>query len=269
VRTHGLGAGESPDVTDPIYNRIGLTYTSTRRPDPRIAAAIRAALGDARTVLNVGAGAGAYEPTDLAVIAVEPSAVMIAQRSADAAPVIQASAEELPFDDASFDAVMASLSDHHWSDRAAGLRELSRVARHRVVIFNADPAEHELFWMNGYYMPWFGNYVPARYLEPGLWRDELAELLGGALSFIPVPIPHDCSDGFYCAYWRRPEAYLDPVMRDGISVFHKAPPEAVAQAVTRLGDDLASGAWQARHRDLLNREELHLGYYLVVAESSD
>ncbi len=264
----GLGAD--------LYDRIGGTYTSTRRPDPRIAAVIWDALGDARTVLNVGAGAGNYEPTDREagfgrrlrrrlVVALEPSPVMIAQRPAGAARVVQGHAEELPFEDGSFDAVMAVLSDHHWSDRARGLRELRRVAGRRVVLFNANPGEADLFWLTTEYLPEFLELIPPRYREPGVWEQELRSILGD-IELIPVPIPHDCTDGFYGAYWRRPEAYLDPTVRAGISVFAQLSSGAVDRALERLAADLESGRWRNKHRSLLAASELHLGYYVIVAE---
>lgn len=253
-------------VARALYDGIGRTYVSTRQPDLRIAAAIWKGFGDAETVLNVGSGAGSYEPAHLQVTALEPSDVMIAQRPAGAAPVIRGSAEDLPFADNSFDVACAILSDHHWTDRAQGLRELRRVARRKVVLFNADPAEFDLFWMNRDYLPWFGAYLlPDAYRVPGFWRNELKRLLG-RIELTPVPIPHDCVDGFYGAYWRRPEAYLDPVVRDGISVFAKLPGPKVASAIDQLNHDLASGAWHRRHSDLVGLDALHLGYYVAVAE---
>jgi SAM-dependent methyltransferase len=248
-----------------VYDRIGRTYASTRRPDPRIAAAIWDALGDARTVLNVGAGAGNYEPSDRELVALEPSPVMIAQRPPGSARVVAGRAEELPFEDDSFDAVMAVLSDHHWSDRRRGLRELRRVARGRVVLFNANPAQADLFWLTTEYLPVFGDLIPPRYREPGAWKRELRSTLG-EVELIPVPVPHDCTDGFYGAYWRRPEAYLDPVVRAGISVFAQLSSGAVDRAIEALSADLETGRWQERHRELLTMDELHLGYYVIVAE---
>ena len=247
------------------YDRIGRTYTATRRPDPRIAGAIRAALGDARSVLNVGAGTGNYEPRDRELIALEPSPVMIAQRPAGLAPAVQGRAEDLPFEDGSFDAVMAILSDHHWSDRRRGLTELSRVARRRVVLFNANPAEAELFWLTTEYLPEFLELLPPRYRRAGAWSDELGEILG-EVELIPVPVPHDCTDGFYGAYWRRPEAYLDPTVRAGISVFAQLSSRAVVRATDALREDLETGRWHKRHSELLTTDELHLGYYVVTAE---
>ncbi|HEX6654000.1 MAG TPA: class I SAM-dependent methyltransferase, partial [Thermoleophilaceae bacterium] len=162
--------------------------------------------------MNVGAGAGSYEPEDLDVVAVEPSEVMIAQRPEGAAPVVRAVAEELPFEDGSFDAAMAVLSDHHWADHDRGLAELRRVAR-RVVLFTWDPATVHDAWLVREYLPGFERLVPR-----GFRLEHTAEALGGA-RIEPVPIPHDCVDGFLHAYWRRPHAYLDPQVRAGISVF--------------------------------------------------
>jgi len=254
-------------VTPELYDSLGRTYTSTRHADPRIAAAIWAALGDARTVLNVGAGAGSYEPADREVVALEPSPVMIAQRSASAARVVQGHAEELPFEDGSFDAVMAVLSDHHWTDRDRGLRELRRVARRRVVLFNANPGEFELFWLTAEYLRDALELIPPRYRSPGAWEQRLRAALG-RVEFSPVPVPCDCTDGFYGAYWRRPDAYLDPNVRAGISVFAQLSSGAVRRAVDALGADLDTGRWHERHRELLTMDELHLGYYLVTAEST-
>jgi SAM-dependent methyltransferase len=250
----------------PLYDRIGRTYATTRVPDPRLAAAIRAAIGeDARTLVNVGAGSGAYEPTDLDVVAIEPSPTMTAQRTPRAnVRVVEASAERLPLADHSVDVALAVLSDHHWTDRAAGLRELARVAARRVVLVNDEPDEARRFWLTDEYLTGFLDLIPARYREtPGLWRSELAEAFGAPIEVRPLPIPHDCSDGFYRAYWRRPHAYLDPTVRDNISVFHRVPHE---DAMARLARDLDSGAWQARHADLLQQETLDTGTRLVVAE---
>jgi SAM-dependent methyltransferase len=248
-----------------LYDRIGSGYARTRRPDRRLEQAIWAALGDAETVLNVGAGAGGYEPTDREVTALEPSEVMIAQRPPGAAPVVPGRAEELPFGDDAFDAVMAVLSDHHWSDRRRGLGELRRVARKRVVLFSAIPAEADRFWMTTEYLPEFLGLIPARYHRPGTWEDELRTTLG-PVDLTPFPVPHDCTDGFYGAHWRRPEAFLDAEVRRGISVFSQLSSAAVDRAIDSLGADLETGRWQERHRELLKLDELHLGYYLITAE---
>jgi SAM-dependent methyltransferase len=239
------------------YDAIGRSYLATRGEDPRIAAAIAAALGDARTVLNVGAGTGSYEPRDRAVTAVEPSAVMRAQRPPGAAPCVDARAEALPFEDSTFDAAMAVLSDHHWEDRLAGLRELRRVAR-RAVVFQWDPAYRDAFWLLRDHLP-----SCARGLE-GTFAAARAAL--GATREFPVPIPHDCRDGFLSAYWRRPGAYLDPVVRANISVFAMLPAAEVDAMVASLRAELESGAWAERNADLLEREEFDLGYRILVAE---
>jgi SAM-dependent methyltransferase len=248
-----------------LYDRIGGTYTATRRPDPRIAAAIWEGLGDARTVLNVGAGAGSYEPADRDLVALEPSPVMIAQRPRTAAPVVRGRAEELPFPDGAFDAVMAVLSDHHWTDRRRGLQELRRVARHRVVLFNANPGEADLFWLTTEYLPEFLELIPPRYRRPGVWRDELETALG-EVELTPVPVPHDCTDGFYGAFWQRPEAYLLPEVRAGMSVFAQLSSGAADRAIDALAADLETGRWHHNHRSLLTASEFHLGYYIIIAE---
>jgi SAM-dependent methyltransferase len=235
-------------------------YTSVRQEDPRLAARIRAALGDARSVVNVGAGAGSYEPADLDVTAVEPSAVMRAQRPPGSAPAVDARAEALPFADDSFDAAMAVLSDHHWEDHARGLAELRRVARHRVVVFTWDPRSLADSWLVRDYLPEFARLVP-----PGYSLDEMLAALGGG-RIESVPIPHDCRDGFLHAYWRRPRAYLDPAVRAGISVCQLLEPDEVAQAIARLEADLDSGEWERRNGALLDLEELDLGYRIVVTE---
>lgn len=251
----------------PLYDRIGRTYATTRVPDPRLAAAIRAAIGDdARTLVNVGAGAGAYEPDDLEqVVAVEPSPTMRAQRSRRAnVRVVDGTAERLPLDDDEVDVALTVFSDHHWTDRAAGLREMARVAARRVVLVNTDPDTFDAFWLTREYLPATHDLVPARYRDaPGLWRTELQRLLGGRVTVTPLPVPHDCADGFYSAYWRRPEAYLDPAIRDNISVFHLVDHE---DGIARLADDLATGAWHARHERLLRQETLDVGVRIVVAE---
>jgi SAM-dependent methyltransferase len=241
-----------------LYDTIGPGYRAHRRPDPRVAAAIAGALGEAATVVNVGAGAGSYEPADRAVVAVEPSPAMIAQRAAGSAPVVQASATHLPFGDAAFDAALAVLTVHHWPDRPRGLAELARVARARVVLLTWDPATPG-FWLVDEYFPEI--WAIDRPIFP-----TLADLRGalGAIEVRPLPVPHDCTDGFLGAYWRRPEAYLDPGVRGAISTFTKL--RDVGPGLARLRRDLADGTWRRRHADLLERTELDLGYRLVVAE---
>lgn len=242
------------------YDAIGHDYRNHRVPDPRIARAISDALGDARSVLNVGAGAGSYEPVDRDVIAVEPSAVMIAQRPPGAAPAVQASAESLPFAGTSFDACLAVLTMHHWSDRAAGIAEMLRVARSRVVILTWD-TDHPDFWL-------YNDYFPdALDLDRSIFppMNELCSALGGTAAHVAVqalPIPHDCTDGFFGAYWRRPAMYLDPGARSAISTFSRI--GDVEPRIARLGEDIASGHWAARNAGLLDRDDLDVGYRLVT-----
>ena len=245
----------------PVYDQIGRRYARTRQPDPRVAAAIAGALGDARTVVNVGAGAGGYEPADRQVVAVEPSGTMIAQRPSRAAPCIQGIAEQLPFRDRSFDTSLGVLTIHHWADQAAGLRELRRVARHRVVLVTWEPGGFDGFWLTTEYFPEIIDLDRPRF-------PPVAALAGslGAIRAIPIPVPHDCQDGFLGAFWRRPEAYLDPEVRNGISVFAQLAPEHVRPGLARLADDLRSGRWEARHGALHERDSLDVGYRLVVAE---
>jgi SAM-dependent methyltransferase len=243
-----------------LYDTIGATYTVTRRTEPRIAAQIWAALGDARTVLNVGAGTGSYEPTDRYVLAVEPSALMRSQRLPDAPPCLAGSAEHLPFDDQSFDTAMAVSSIHHWQDPIAGLREMRRVAR-RVVVFTHDTSDAgwgDRFWLTRDYLPEVTDLL--------VGRPSLTELAGAIEARVePVLIPWDCADGFFEAYWRRPEAYLDENVRRGISVWARVGPQAEQRAVRILSDDLASGRWAERNRDLTELDAAELGLRLLIA----
>ncbi|MET8576919.1 MerR family transcriptional regulator [Streptomyces sp. NPDC005012] len=243
-----------------LYEAIGSAYPATRHTEPRIAARVWEALGDARTVLNVGAGTGSYEPLDREVVAVEPSAVMRAQRPADAAPCVAATAENLPFADGSFDAAMAFSTVHHWHDPVAGLREMRRVAR-RVVVFTHDASDAgwlHRFWLTRDYLPEVARLVVGR---PAV--DELAGVIGARME--PVLVPWDCADGFFEAYWRRPEAYLEEHVRRAVSVWTRVGPEAERRAVDRLGEDLASGRWAERNRDLAGLDAAELGLRLLVA----
>ena len=243
-----------------LYDAIGGAYTATRRTEPRIAARAWDALGDARTVLNVGAGTGSYEPPDREVTAVEPSAVMRAQRPAGAAPCVAAAAEHLPFEDRSFDAAMAFNTVHHWQDPVAGLREMRRVAR-RVVVFTYDastPGWRDRFWLGRDYLPEFADLLVG---WPSL--ADMTGAIGGSAE--PVLVPWDCADGFFEAYWRRPEAYLDEQVRRAISVWTRVGPQAEQRAVDSLRADLASGRWAERNRDLVALDAAELGLRLLVA----
>jgi hypothetical protein len=240
-----------------LYDTIGATYTVTRRTEPQIAEQVWAALGDAQTVLNVGAGTGSYEPPGRDVTAVEPSAVMRAQRPAGAAPCVAATAESLPFEDQSFDAAMAFATIDHWQDPIAGLREMRRVAR-RVVAFTWDASAPDRFWLDRDYLPEFAGLWAGR---PSL--TELARAIGAWTE--PVLVPWDCTDGFYHAYWRRPGAYLDEHVRRGMSIWARIGQDAEQRAVRSLGTDLASGRWAERNRDLADLDMAELGLRLLIA----
>ena len=237
-----------------LYDTIGLNYANLRRPDPRIAQRIDAALGEAETVLNVGAGAGSYEPSGRDITAVEPSAEMIAQRPASDAVVIQGSAENLPFEDNFFDAAMAVLTIHHWSDQEKGVDEMRRVTSGKIVFLTYDPSVRN-FWLLDYFpalatpddekMPPIESY--------GRWL--------GPVSVSPVPIPHDCTDGFLAGYWRRPAAYLDERVRAAMSSFWAI--GDVAQGLKKLRSDLDNGEWERRYSHLVDLDALDCGYRLV------
>ena len=243
-----------------LYDTIGATYPVTRRTEPRIAAQIWAALGDAESVLNVGAGTGSYEPPDRAVTAVEPSALMRAKRPTGASPCVDSTADSLPFEDQPFDAAMAVSTMHHWPDPVAGLREMRRVARH-VVVYTFDGSEAawlQRFWLIRDYLPEIAKLF-ARW--PTL--TELAATIEARTE--PVLIPWDCADGFFEAYWRRPEAYLNDHVRRGMSVWTKLGHDVEQRAVRSLEHDLVSGRWTERNRDLLDLEAAELGLRLLIA----
>ena len=238
-----------------LYDTIGLNYADLRRPDRRIAEKIDLALGDALEVLNVGAGAGSYEPENRKITAIEPSIEMIKQRSDSDTIVVQGSAEELPFDDDAFDASMAVLTLHHWSNKDVGIREMQRVTKGAVVILTFDPYAK---WF------WLADYFPAleeldRWQMPQIekfkeWFDEpKVEVL---------PIPSDCTDGFLAAYWKRPEAYLDKRVRAAMSSFSAI--GDISDGVAKLTRELDSGEWHRRYSHLSDLDELDCGYRLIV-----
>lgn len=243
------------------YDTIGRGYATYRRPDPRIAATIRAALGDAKRVVNVGAGSGSYEPEDRFVVAVEPSSVMLAQRPPAAAPAVQGVAEALPLATDAVDGAMAVLTVHHWRDWRAGVAELRRVARGPVVVLTHDTEALLVrgFWLVRDYLPELGEHMGTG--MPDL--EELCALLDADARVLPVPA--DCVDGFLTSYWRRPERYLDPRARAAISTFHALRPERVEAAMEQLRADLDSGAWRERNAGLLERRAADFGYRLVVS----
>jgi SAM-dependent methyltransferase len=249
-------------VAEATYDRMGLGYSAVRRPEPRIMAQIEAALGDAESVLNVGAGTGSYEPAERDVTAVEPSRTMIEQRPPEAAPVVEAFAESLPFEDDRFDAAMALITVHHWSDARAGLAELVRVAR-RVLVLTFTPTPPTELWMARDYFPRILDFHE-RVMLP---IDELAAMLPGA-AVEPVPIPSRCSDGFWLAIWDRPEMHLDPDVRRASSSWYHMAQEEIDDGLAKLRADLESGRWDERNGHLRTQAELDVGLRLVTAELS-
>ena len=244
-----------------VYDRIGRSYQRTRREDPRIAVQIVDALGEAATVVNVGAGTGSYEPRGRNVVAVEPSAEMLRQRAGDAAPVVRGVAEALPFGDGTFDAALAVLTVHHWHDPSAGLREMRRVSRRQVVFFFEALHTHG-FWALDYFSE--ARELPSEVSPP----DE--ELLRSHLDVREIRtllVPNDCVDGFGAAFWSRPEAYLEPEVQAGMSWLALLPDEVRARGSHRLRDDLASGEWDRRHGHLRTESTFDGGYRLAVAGS--
>jgi SAM-dependent methyltransferase len=240
-----------------LYDRIGVTYADYRRPDSRIAEAILESLGRSDSVINVGAGSGSYEPVDRKVVAVEPSRTMIRQRSSKSAPVIQAVSSALPCRDGAFSASLAVLTIQHWRERLRGFDELARSARDRIVVLTWDPAA-DGFWLTNEYFPELLELD--REIFPPF--SELSRCLG-RIEVRPVPIPHDCRDGFLGAYWRRPAAYLDAGVRSAISSFSRI--SNLEDGLSRLANDLQSGEWQCRYGAIQSLQELDLGYRLVTA----
>ena len=244
-----------------LYDDIGTNYTRFRAEDPRIAAVIHAALGDAATVVNVGAGAGAYEPRDREVIAIEPSPVMIAQRPAGAAPALEGVAEALPLAAQSVDAAMGIFTIHHWDDLAAGLAEMRRVARKRIVLLTIDAEVNAQSWTLAEYFP-----------EAMRAEEEKMPTMGALEALLPgaeieaVPMPSRCQDEFTSALWDRPEMFLDPAVLRGSSLWHSLPPEVIERGQARLRADLESGRWDERHGHLRTLPELDIGLRLVREE---
>lgn len=238
------------------YDSIGINYSALRKPDARIAAIINNALGLAETVLNVGAGTGSYEPSDRKVMALEPSQEMISQRGQLAAPAIQGYADNLPFEDKSFDASMAILTIHHWPDKQKGLQEMRRVTRGPIVLLTFDPSHRGI---------WLTDYLPelVKLDEAQMPAISDYERWLGQIEVSPVLIPHDCTDGFLYAYWRRPAAYLDARIRTGSSSFWAI--ENVDQGLRKLSEDLESGEWERRYTDILSLDEIDAGYRLIIA----
>ncbi|HEX6688034.1 MAG TPA: methyltransferase domain-containing protein [Solirubrobacterales bacterium] len=248
-------------MTGAAYDRIGLGYSAVRRPEPQIAARIEAALGDAKSVLNVGAGTGSYEPAERAVTAIEPSQTMIAQRPPQSAPAIQGVAEDLPFDDESFDAAMAIITVQHWSDVGKGLAEMTRVARERVVVLTFEPVPDVELWMRDYFPAALDYHADAM---PSI--GELTAMLPGA-SVEPVPIPSGCADGFFLGIWDRPEMHLDPDVRRASSVWHRLAEDELERGLESLRADLESGRWDELHGHLRDQAALDVGLRLIGARA--
>jgi SAM-dependent methyltransferase len=252
----------SVEPTIPRYERIGRQYARTRREDPRLARTIWTALGGARTVVNVGAGTGLYEPRDRHVIAIEPSDVMAVQRPAELAPAIRASAGELPLRDQSVDAAMALLTVHHWdADQERGVRELRRVARDAVVVLTFDPDVSSAMWLMSDYLPEVAA-LDARIMPP---IDQVTRWLGGTTSVAVVPIARDTPDWTLGSFWAHPERVLDPVARDSTSGFARMSAEVVARVVDAVRRDLASGRWDERHGYLRGLDSFDAGLRMVVS----
>jgi SAM-dependent methyltransferase len=242
------------------YDEIGRSYATTRKEDPRIAAEIRAALGSGGSMVNVGAGTGNYEPVDRIVVAVEPSARMVAQREQRSRLVVRAVAERLPFPDRVFGAALALFTMQHWDDRRAGLRELRRVSLRQVVFFRQ--ATKVNLWMINY----FDDDAPReRQVSEG--DIDIVQDCLQVREVRPLLVPHDCSDGFGAAFWARPEAYLDPVVQASISELASLSDDARARWTARLATDLESGEWDRRHGHLRATTEYDVGYRLAIAES--
>lgn len=263
MREGSLGqAGQVTSAGD-RYDAIGRSYTTTRREDPPIAAAIRSALGGGGPVVNIGAGSGNYEPIDRDVVAVEPSMRMIDQRVGRRAPVVRGVAECLPFADNTFTVAMAVLTVHHWSDPAAGLREMARVADRQVVLF-FEPLRTHGFWLLEYFPA--ARSLPTEVDAPG------ERLLSAHLHLRevrPVLVPRDCRDGFGAAFWARPEAYLDPEVQAGISVLAMLTDSERGTGTAHLRADLDCGEWDRRHGHLRRQQAFDAGYRIAIADERD
>ena len=244
----------------PRYEAIGGTYARFRREDPRFRERIRSALGAARSVVNVGAGAGSYEPRDLHVVAIEPSDVMAAQRPRELVPAIRASAGALPLRDASVDAAMAILTLHHWDqDRERGVRELRRVARGPVVILTYDAEVSGRMWLMADYLPEVAALDHAIFPDP----EQIAAWLGGSVELETVPIPRDTPDWMLGSYWAHPERVLDADARAATSGFARMPAEVASRVVGAVAR--ADGSWDQRHGALRGLPHYDAGLRLIVA----
>lgn len=248
-------------MSAPAYDRIGVSYSAVRRAEPRFETAIWNALGDAGIVLNIGAGAGSYEPRDREVIAVEPSPVMIAQRPIDSAPAIQGVAESIPLGDKSVDATMGVFTMQHWNDVDRGLTEVLRVTRKRIVLLTLDLDVTAQMWLCSDYLPEIIEHDRQAFPTIAHLQAVLPDL-----QVETIAVPSDCTDGFCVALWSRPEAHLDPDVRRASSIWHLLPPAIVADGLDRLRRDLDSGKWDDRYGHLRARTALDIGLRLLKAE---
>jgi hypothetical protein len=239
-----------------LYEQLGQSYETVRQPDRRIARVVQAAIGDARSVVNVGAGTGSYEPSDRYVVAVEPSRAMRTRRPTSAAPCIDAGAEALPFDDASLDLAMAIYTDFHWANRLQGIVEMIRVARYSVVMLTVDSEAADSYWLIRDYFPSGAEtFAPLR---------ELLAAFPGDAEVSSVPIPDDCRDGFVQAFWKRPHDLLDATTRSSMALFAQLPEDELESGLRQLAADLQDGSWHTRNASLLNQPEADLGHRLVT-----
>lgn len=258
---HKLSADDSRDIVpSSVYDQIGTAYSHGRRTDPRWMTSIADALGDAESVIDVGAGTGSYEPPCSTVLAVEPSKQMLGQRGAHRAPAVQAVAEAIPVRSKAADVAMAVLTVHHWSDWRRGLAELRRIASRQLVLAY-DTRLHAGFWLTQEYIPEIAKLELAR---PS--ADDIADELGAG-SVTVLPVPWDFSDGVFPAYWRRPRAYLDEQVRRNCSALAQTDQRAVSRGIERLRSDLDAGRWQEQHADLLRLDEVDVGFRLIDASS--
>ncbi len=254
-----FGMRERP-AGDFNYEQLGIDYSAIRRPEPRFGALIRSAFDTSKSLLNVGAGAGSYEPDDMDVVAVEPSASMRAQRPSNLVRAIDATAENLPFEDNSFDASLASITVHQWSNLEAGLREMRRVTKGPVVFFTFEPLSLQKYWLSDY-APEMMSYESGR--MPGF--DLIESYLGGSIEIVPVPIPSDCVDGFAEAFYGRPEAFLDERVRRAQSAWGFVSRDVEVASVELLRTELENGSWDLKHGELRARSEYAGSLRLIIS----
>ncbi len=248
-------------TTSHAYDLIGRGYASGRRPDPRWAATISAALGPSTRIVNLGAGSGSYEPSDRTVIAVEPSRTMLAQRQARSAPAVQAVAEHIPLASGCAQAAMAILTIHHWSNWRSGLAEMCRVAPRRVIL-TFDPAVQAEFWLVRDYIPQVASHIHRAPLV-----EQIADEIGSIVDITTMAVPWDCTDGFLSAYWRRPDAYLDPTVRSWSSGLAQSDPDAIRRGIAHLEHDIRTGVWDQRHAEIIPLDSMDTGFRLIISQA--